>query len=107
VRITSITNNANGNQRKSGAINETKEDNLISKLISTLVVAVFVLSACGPRPATAISDPMATKLPVETEAVVEVQPEADECLTCHTDKQRLIDTAAPVVEAEAESKGVG
>jgi nitrate reductase cytochrome c-type subunit len=45
--------------------------------------------------------------PIETEAVVEVQPEANECLACHTDKQRLIDTASQVEETESESTGVG
>jgi hypothetical protein len=77
-----------------------------SKFLSTLIIAVFLLSACGTRQ-TAAPSPTETEIPVETEAVAEVQPKADECLTCHTDKQRLIDTAAPVVEAEAESKGVG
>jgi hypothetical protein len=46
----------------------------------------------------------ATAVPAPTEAPVE----PDECLTCHADKQRLIDTADPVVETgEGESKGVG
>ncbi len=77
-----------------------------SKFLSTLIVVFFLLSACAPAETPS---PTATteEKPVETEAVVEVQPETDECLACHTDKQRLIDTAAPVVEAEGESKGVG
>ena len=78
-----------------------------SKLLSTLIVAGLLLSACGTRQVTATPSPTEVEMPVETEAVAEVQPEADECFACHTDKQRLIDTAAPVVEAEGESKGVG
>ena len=80
---------------------------MISKLLSTLVVAVFVLSACGTQPATTTPVPTATGALIETETVVEVQAETDECLTCHTDKQRLIDTAKPEEVAESESKGVG
>ncbi|HSO11211.1 MAG TPA: hypothetical protein VLT51_02465 [Anaerolineales bacterium] len=75
-----------------------------SKLQSTLIVVFVLLSACAPAETPS---PTATVEPVETEAVVEVQPETDECLACHTDKQRLIDTARPIVEAEGESKGVG
>ena len=77
-----------------------------SKLLSTLIVVFFLLSACAPAetPSPAAA---AEEKPVGTEAVAEVQPETDECVACHTDKERLIDTAAPEVEAEGESKGVG
>ncbi|MDX1377985.1 MAG: hypothetical protein R3307_03980 [Anaerolineales bacterium] len=77
-----------------------------SKLASTLIIGMFLFSACSPAtnpPPTATAEEM----PVETETVVEIQPETDECLACHTDKQRLIDTASQVEESESESTGVG
>jgi hypothetical protein len=77
-----------------------------SKLLSSLIVAFFLLSACAPAE-TPSPTAVAAEKPVETEAVVEVQPDADECIACHTDKDRLIDTAAPEVDTEGESKGVG
>jgi hypothetical protein len=77
-----------------------------TKFASLLVTIIFLLSACAPA---AAPSPIGTETPVETEPTAEVPAEAaaSECLACHTDKQRLIDTAAPVVAAEAESKGVG
>jgi len=80
------------------------------KLYSLLLIAAFLLSACAPA-ATPTQPPAPTapamEKPVATEAVAEVAPEADECVACHTDKQRLIDTAKVVEAAESESKGVG
>jgi hypothetical protein len=78
-----------------------------SKLLGILFVIAFLLSACAPAP----TSPSATENVVETATSSEVPSEAgvadQECVACHTDKDKLIDTAAPVVEAEGESKGVG
>ena len=77
-----------------------------SKLLSILTVFFFLLSACAPAETPSRTAKVEEK-PVETEAVAEVQHETDECIACHTDKQLLIDTADPVMEAESESSGVG
>jgi len=70
-----------------------------------IVLGMIVLYACT---STGAATPSATDNAVAIEAAATSAPEADECLICHTDKQRLIDTAKVVEEvAEAESKGVG
>jgi outer membrane biosynthesis protein TonB len=77
-----------------------------------------VASTDTPKPV----DPSPTPEPVEPTASAEptfepteaaptevamVAFEGDECLTCHADKERLIETAALVEEAPSESSGVG
>ena len=67
-----------------------------------------------PAPAAATSAPTGTasQQPTATVALVAAEVVApqpvNECLDCHTDQQRLIDTAKPEEEPqESESSGVG
>jgi hypothetical protein len=61
-----------------------------------VVAAVEVVPQGTPHPITVN--------PTPTSQAAQVP---NECLNCHADQQRLIDTAAPVVEVEGESSGVG
>ncbi len=68
----------------------------------SLESAMAPLATEGPDAAAPSSDP------VPQADTSDDAPEMDECLTCHSNKDRLIETAKPVEEpAESESKGVG
>lgn len=89
------------------------------------VIGIVLLAAVGcSTPDTAQTLTPGTELPTETvssgqepdgeepqTAVAEVSSDPaveDSCLDCHTDQQRLMDTADPVLETgEEESSGEG
>lgn len=89
-----------------------------SILIVLLSAGLLLLAACASSEpeatvAPAGQDTTAPTLPAPTEVAAiltpapEPEPIVEECLVCHTDQDRLIDTADPVVEVEEESSGVG
>ena len=80
-----------------------------------IICLVAVAAACSSSPedvtdlATENTD-QSVSSPDSQEVEADVpsqQAEMNECLACHMDKQRLIDTAAPVVEVESENEGAG
>ena len=73
-----------------------------------LMGLLCLLYLTGCNTSTTIPEP--TAVPTETpEPVPTPEPTemVDYCVSCHTDKERLISTSKPVVETEAESSGVG
>lgn len=76
-------------------------------LISVVTLALAACSAKQPTETATETEPTAAATEEATPVAVASAVPDTECLNCHTDKQHLIDTAAPVVEAEGESKGVG
>lgn len=94
------------------------------RLAILLAAAVMILSACTQSAPQTVAP---TELPTQEQQPVAVQPSTaqptavrptlalptptqamvNECLECHIDKQRLVDTAKPEEVQEKESEGVG
>lgn len=83
--------------------------------ICILIAALLVACQRAPDPTPLPNSQSAVDAPVSEELAVEfevleaalVQPLPNECLNCHSDKQRLIDTAKADEVVESESEGVG
>ena len=83
-------------------------------IVSLLIAAVA--AACQPEeepaPIAAAVSPQVQLTDIPTQTPTEVAPTetaeiVDQCLLCHADQQRLIDTADPVVEVVSENEGAG
>jgi hypothetical protein len=85
-----------------------------------LILATLYLTGCQPSGMSAsletVAQPVAEESTVSApedegsaaESLSETQPVVDECISCHSDKALLIDTAeAEEEDAEGESSGVG
>ena len=82
--------------------------------LAACLMGILALGACSATP-TATVEPTEDVPTLEaTEVVLVEEPtptatpeEISECVECHQDKQRLIDTAAEEEEVEEENSGQG
>ncbi|MGB8983770.1 MAG: hypothetical protein WCC12_18010 [Anaerolineales bacterium] len=74
------------------------------------LLATFALLISSCQSAQSLSVDRQTsggEIPVAGVLIDSPSQENNECLKCHSDQERLIETAAPEPVAETESKGVG
>jgi hypothetical protein len=80
-----------------------------------LMVGTICLGACSSAPAQVVEPTATTQISsptpveeVETAAAPVEEPEmVDQCISCHTEKQMLVDTAKPEEEVISENEGAG
>lgn len=90
-----------------------KQFNSLALIVTGLVA--ILLAACAqatapvePTPPPITIPPVEEAAPtIEPTVAVMAEPEANECLDCHTDKERIIANLAPEEEVIKESEGVG
>ncbi|RCK75071.1 MAG: hypothetical protein ANABAC_1788 [Anaerolineae bacterium] len=90
-------------------------------LLSGIVLLLLACSTPASPPPSQEQDPLTavatavftpTSTAATSEQIVELEPTQvaaaqDACVACHSDKQRITDTAKPEEDTESESKGVG
>ena len=83
----------------------------ILSILFGLVGLAFLLIGCGQtagtEATTEVGNPAETASPTEVVPVAEQTAPVDYCIECHSDKDQLIDTAAPEQEVISENEGEG
>ena len=82
------------------------------RTIFTFILTLLFFGLSGCKGATAEpeqhnAEPIAESAPAPKLASAVDVVEPNHCLDCHADKERLINTAEPVVEVVSENEGAG
>lgn len=81
---------------------------LFTLLLTLLFMSLSGCTGATPAPATPTDEPVEEEsATVEEVATVSEPVEVNNCLACHTDKDRLIDTAKPEEVVISENEGEG
>jgi len=77
-----------------------------------LFLAMLLTSIAGCTESTATEEPptvepVVVNTPVPTLVVLSEPEVQNNCLECHTDKERLVDNEKPIIEVISENEGAG
>jgi hypothetical protein len=89
---------------KAGSMHST------SRSLLFLTTLTLLISSCQPKADLSVNrqtTPKEVAAVAPSNSSTQADIEENECLNCHSDKDRLVETAKPEEPAEAESKGVG
>jgi hypothetical protein len=92
---------------KEGSMHRTRQSLLLLATFSLLISSCQPAETVSVKPKTTSREISIVSDLINSPAQAEDPTEKNECLNCHSDKDRLIETAAPEAPVETESKGVG
>jgi predicted nucleic acid binding AN1-type Zn finger protein len=92
---------------KAGSMHRTKQSLLLLATFSLLISSCQLAETASVKPKTISREIPIVSVLINPPAQAADPTENNECLNCHSDKDRLIETAAPEAPVETESRGVG
>jgi hypothetical protein len=92
---------------KAGSMHRTRQSLLLLATFSLLISSCQPAETASVKPKTVSREVPVVSALINSPVQAADPIENNECLDCHSDKDRLIETAKAEEPVEAESKGVG